>query len=348
MSERSAAIGLASASSGLPPPNSSACGLAMNDHVTASTRFRAASARLALRVRCWIGVSTGLRGAAPRSNGVGGTRSTPNMRTTSSTMSALPCTSGRHDGTAIFTRSPWPATKKPSRSSTRRISGSGTVMPASRLISDSGKSMMRSVGSALPATAMSDGVPPHRSRTMRGGKLQSGQHECRIDAALETITRVGIDAELAAGLRDVEFVPQRRFDEHVGCGFRAAGLLAAHDAGQRFDAILVGDDADRVVELVGLAVERQQLFAGAAAAHREIAAHFRGVEHVQRPAAVVGHEIGDIDQRIDRAQADRGQPLLQPGRRRAVLDAANEAQCECRAKFGSFDLSRRPGRETRP
>ena len=35
----------------------------MNDQVTASTMPRAASARLALRVRIWIGVSTGLRGA---------------------------------------------------------------------------------------------------------------------------------------------------------------------------------------------------------------------------------------------------------------------------------------------
>ncbi len=48
MSERSAAIGLASASSALPPPNNSACGLEMNDQVTASTMPRAASARLAL------------------------------------------------------------------------------------------------------------------------------------------------------------------------------------------------------------------------------------------------------------------------------------------------------------
>ena len=47
MSERSAAIGLASASSGLPPPNNSAAGLAMNDHVTASRRPSADSARLA-------------------------------------------------------------------------------------------------------------------------------------------------------------------------------------------------------------------------------------------------------------------------------------------------------------
>ena len=61
MSDSSAAIGLASASSGLPPPNSSASRLETNDQVTASVRPRAASARLALRVRIWIGVSTGLR-----------------------------------------------------------------------------------------------------------------------------------------------------------------------------------------------------------------------------------------------------------------------------------------------
>ena len=62
MSDRSEAIGLASASSACPPPNSSACGLEMNDHVTASTMPRAASARLARRVRSWIVVRTGLRG----------------------------------------------------------------------------------------------------------------------------------------------------------------------------------------------------------------------------------------------------------------------------------------------
>ena len=49
----------------------------MNDHVTASTMPRAASARLARRVRDWIGLRTGLRGASPRSNGVIGTLSTP-------------------------------------------------------------------------------------------------------------------------------------------------------------------------------------------------------------------------------------------------------------------------------
>ena len=166
ISDSSAAIGLASASSGLPPPNNSAWALAMKDQVTASTKLRAASARLALRVRTWIAVRIGLRGLSPRGNGVRGTRSTPTMRTTSSTISALLRTSARQEGTAILTRSPWPATKNPRRSSTPRISWSGTVRPARRLSSDNGKSMTISGASAAPATVISDGVPPHRSSTI--------------------------------------------------------------------------------------------------------------------------------------------------------------------------------------
>ncbi len=90
-------------------------------------------------------------------------------------------------------------------------------------------------------------------------ELEARQQEGRIDAALEAIARVRIDAELAAGLRDVERLPQRRLDQHVGGRLRAAGGLAAHDAGERFRPGLVGDHAHRVVERVGLAVEREQL-----------------------------------------------------------------------------------------
>ena len=166
MSDNSAAIGLASASSALPPPNNSASRCDTNDQVTASVMPRAASARLALRVRFWIGVSTGLRACSPRGNGVDGTRSTPTMRTTSSTMSARPCTSGRHDGTATFIFSPWPAAKKPSFSSTRRTSFNGTFSPASRGNSLSGKSMTVSFGVGSPATTISEASPPQKSSTI--------------------------------------------------------------------------------------------------------------------------------------------------------------------------------------
>ena len=59
------------AAKGWPP----AC--EMNDQVTASTSPRVASARLARRVRSWIGVSTGLSTPGWRVSGVTGTRSTP-------------------------------------------------------------------------------------------------------------------------------------------------------------------------------------------------------------------------------------------------------------------------------
>ena len=126
--------------------------------------------------------------------------------------------------------------------------------------SSSGKSMMRSGASALPATVIADGSPPQRSSTMRVASSSPGTMKAGIDAALEAIARVRIDAELAAGLRDVERVPQRRFDQHVGGGLRRSRCLAAHDAGERLDALLVGDHAHGLVERVGLAVEREQRF----------------------------------------------------------------------------------------
>ena len=123
-------------------------------------------------------------------------------------------------------------------------------------------------------------------------------------------------------------------DKHVSGRLRAAGELAADDAGDQFDAVFVGDDAHGRIERVGAAVERQQLLTIAGAADGEVAPDLGGVEDVQRAVAVVGDEIGDIDQRVDGAQADGAQPLLQPGRRRAVLHPAHHPQAEGEAERG--------------
>ena len=261
MSERSDAIGLASASSGWPPPNNSASGFDTNDQVTASARLRAASARLALRVRFWIGVSTGLRGASPRSNGVSGTLSTPTMRTTSSTISALPSTSARQDGTATFTTLPVPATKKPRWPRMRfdlRQRHIETGEPLDFVDREIDRPLVDRLAAdhdVLRRRAAAQ-IEHHLRR-----EFEARHHEIRIDAALEAVARIRIDAELAAGLRDVDRLPERGFDQHVGGGLVAAREFAAHDAGERFDALVVGDHADRVVELVGLAVEREQFLA---------------------------------------------------------------------------------------
>ncbi len=70
------------------------------------------------------------------------------------------------------------------------------------------------------------------------------------------------------------------------------------------------------------------------------------IEHVQRPAAIEGEVIGDVDERVDRAQADRAQALLHPLRRRAVLDAAHQAQREggAEARVVGGEIERDGGR----
>ena len=74
-------------------------------------------------------------------------------------------------------------------------------------------------------------------------------------------------------------------------------------------------------------------FALPGAAHGEIALDLVGIEDVQRPAAVEGQVIGDIDQRIDRTKTDGDQPLLQPFRAVTILDAPERAPGETRAKM---------------
>ena len=69
------------------------------------------------------------------------------------------------------------------------------------------------------------------------------------------------------------------------------------------------------------------------AAHHEVPFDLGGIEHMQRSPAVEGDEIGDIDQRIDRAQPDRGEPPLQPFRARAIFHAAHQAQREAAAQW---------------
>src|SRR5665213_1549524 len=176
-----------------------------------------------------------------------------------------------------------------------------------------------------------------------GRHFKPRHHEGRIDAAFETIAGIGIDAELAAGLGDVDLVPQRRFDQHVGGLFRTAGGLAAHDAGKRFDAVIVRDHADIAIKRVGSPVEGQQRLGVARAPYGEVALDLGGIEHMQRARAVVGHEVGDIDQRVDRAQSDRCQAFLQPFWRWSIFDADHRSQRKartlCRILYSHFQRS---------
>ena len=162
-------------------------------------------------------------------------------------------------------------------------------------------------------------------------ELDADGCERRIDAALEAVTRVGIDAELASRPRGPLGVEPGGFDEDVDRLRRASGAHPADDAADGLGALLVADQRFAAVEGVGLAVERRQPLAGTGEADGDRAVQLVGIEDMQRPVAVVGNEIGDVDQRRDRPEADGAEPVLQPLRRGAVPDAADQAADEERA-----------------
>ena len=230
----------------------------MNDHVTASTMPRAASARLARRVRSWIGVSTGLRGV---------------VAALERRHRHLVDADDAHDllddvGLAVHVGAPGGHRDLHHRAAAghHEAEMAEDALHFGQRHVDAGEALdlaEREIDHAVFAEGVADDDVLRRRAAAQfhhqlGRHLQPRHHEGRIDAALEAIARIRIDAELAAGLRDVDLVPQRRFDQHVGGVLVAAGGFAAHDAGQRFDAVLVRDHADRGIERVGAAVERQQ------------------------------------------------------------------------------------------
>ena len=77
-------------------------------------------------------------------------------------------------------------------------SGNGSLRPESRFNSLEGKSMTFSFGSGIAGDddlgRLAAAELDHQLRR----QLEARQHEVRIDAALEAVARVGIDAELAA------------------------------------------------------------------------------------------------------------------------------------------------------
>ena len=147
----------------------------------------------------------------------------------------------------------------------------------------------------------------------------------RVEPALEAVAGVGEDAELAAGGGGAHRIEERDLQEDLGGLLGAARKLAAHDAADALQPGLVGDHRHLGVHDVGLVVEGQDLLAGAGQAHGQVALELGGVEDVQRPAQVVGHEVGDVDQRRDRPEPDRQQAILQPLGRGPVLHPAEAA-----------------------
>src|SRR5262249_7810229 len=143
------------------------------------------------------------------------------------------------------------------------------------------------------------GLAAHKLEHKLSRKLEPGHDEVWIDAALESETCIGLNVEPAPGARRTLRIEIGRLDEHVGRAFGDARLLAAHHPAKPEHSAVVGDDAHVAVDLVGLAVERDEFLAAAAESRLDRALDLMGVIDMQRPPAVVGDEVGDVDQSID-------------------------------------------------
>ena len=105
-------------------------------------------------------------------------------------------------------------------------------------------------------------------------------------------------------------------------------MQATHDATDGFNAIVVADHGHAGLHGVFFVVQRDQHFAALCRVNAQVASDLVRVKHVQRAVAVIGEEVGDIDQSRDRAKADGAQVVLQPCRRRAVFHAFDHAAVE--------------------
>ena len=117
--------------------------------------------------------------------------------------------------------------------------------------------------------------------------------------------------------------------------------IGAEDAGDDQGALGVGDD--QVVGAQGAvdAVEGDDVLAGAGAARDQpAAADLGGVEGVQRLAHGQHHVVGDVDHVVDGAHAGVREARLEPGRRLAHRDAADDAGAVAR-RTGRGRRSRR-------
>ena len=165
-------------------------------------------------------------------------------------------------------------------------------------------------------------------------QLQPRQGEFRVHAPLEPIARIRVDLERAARRGNRHRVPIGAFKEHIDSLISAARQLAAHDPGKALGALVIHDHHLTGRQRIGLAVQRQQLLAALRGHDPQLARDLGRVEDMQRAVQVIGEEVGDIDQRRNRAQADSHEPRLQPSGARPVLDATDQTAGKERAALG--------------
>ena len=158
------------------------------------------------------------------------------------------------------------------------------------------------------------------------GHFHGRQGRLGVHAPFEAVAGVGLQAQGARPAADDHRVEAGALDEDVAGAGADARFQAAHDPGQGQGPGGVGDEQVVLVQGDVALVEQAQRLALAGAAHAHLGAlQPLQVEDMQRLAAGHHHQVGDVDDVVDRAQAQGEQQLLHVGRRLPHRQVADDA-----------------------
>ncbi len=154
-----------------------------------------------------------------------------------------------------------------------------------------------------------------QARGARGGE----RADAGIGAALETMRGVGLHPQAGGDGAHRLAVEMGALDEHLAGAPADLGVQTAHHAGERDRPPRVGDDQHAGGKLALDAVERHHLLAGARRANADLrrTAALAGtelveVEGMQRLPQLPEHEVGDVDDVVDRAGGRSPPAAAQP------------------------------------
>ncbi len=175
----------------------------------------------------------------------------------------------------------------------------------------------------------------------RGNALNDLDRVGRIDTALKTVPGIGREIKAARAASHGLGPPKRRFNVDVLRAIRHRRGIAPHDAGQRFQAIGIGNHPHLPIHRDGAAVQQLELLTGLPPAHLQAAVDFVEVKNMRRLAQLKHHVVGNIHQRRHRALATTRQAINHPLRRFDLgIDTAHDAAGKAATQVRRLNLYR--------